>query len=124
MRSILLITILLAVVYTGTLTSCKKKGDTKAIVTVIDTLGLPVAKAKVILWQDTVRNVVNNQRSNVRVEGTTDGSGKATFTFENEAFLNIDAVRTDTDSSLAHMGHSFVRLQQYETVETTVTIPW
>src|SRR5262245_19789478 len=35
------------------LQSCKKKNDTKAVITVQDTLGVPVGNATVILWQDT-----------------------------------------------------------------------
>ena len=110
--------VLIALIYSGTtLTSCKKKGDTVGVITVLDSVGGAASLATVTLWQDTARNPVTGAQSNVRVSAVTDGSGKATFTFANEAFLNIWAIRgPDT-------AFGFIRLVQYETTNQTVRLP-
>ena len=95
---------------------CKKDGPTRAIVTVMDSVGKPVSGANVELWQDTAVNQTNNVQSKLRVKKTTDGSGKAQFDFQLEAFLNITATKgVDT-------GKSYIRLKEHETVTQTVNL--
>jgi len=109
---------LMAVLYSATtFTSCKKKADTKAVITVIDTLGVPAANVSVTLWQDTAHNPITGAKSSLRVSNITDGSGNAEFTFANEAFLNIWATRIlyGTDTAFG-----FIRLEQNNTVNATV----
>ena len=43
-----------------TFSSCKKDGPTRAIITVVDSVGKPVAGASVSLWQDTAVNKTND----------------------------------------------------------------
>ena len=117
MKRSLYVIVLLAAIYLGATTSCKKKEDTVASITVVDTLGLPVPAAIVTLWQDTAHNPVTGAQGIVRVSSTTDGSGKAKFTFANEAFLNISAVNILFPDDTAK---GFIRLEQYKTVEATV----
>lgn len=95
---------------------CKKDGPTRAIITVVDSVGKPVPGASVALWQDTATNQTNNVQSKLRVTKTTDGSGKAQFDFQLEAFLNVTAIKG------ADTGKSYVRLKQYETVSQTVNL--
>lgn len=95
---------------------CKKDGPTRAIITVVDSVGKPVAGASVSLWQDTAVNKTNNVQSTLRVTKTSDAAGKAQFDFQLEAFLNITAVKG------ADTGKSYVRLKQYETVSQTVNL--
>src|SRR5438552_2444090 len=116
MKRVLFMIVLVAVVYSGTtLTSCKKKDDTKGIVTVLDSTGTPYPGILVTLWQDTAHNPITGAQSNVRVTKVTDGSGKAEFVFANEAFLNVWATDLFGDTAFG-----FIRLEQYKTVETIV----
>jgi hypothetical protein len=115
MKRSLFVIVLVAIIYCGTtLTSCKKNGPTVASITVLDTLGLSVPLATVTLWQDTAHNTVTGAQSTVRVSGTTGANGNVQFTFANEAFLNIWAIRgIDT-------AFGFIRLVQYQTTPATV----
>ena len=95
--------------------SCKKSGPTVAIITVVDSLGRPVGNANVRLWQDTSHSQQTGVKSNINVTKTSDGSGKATFEFDLEAYLNIEAVKgSDT-------AKGFIRLVEHETSEKTVS---
>jgi hypothetical protein len=97
--------------------ACKKTGPTVAVVTVLDggTNG-PISGAAVTLWQDTAVNPANGVQSTLRVNGVTDGSGRAEFDFELEAFLNVLVVKN------ADTGRSYIRLKEHETEEVTVKL--
>ena len=95
--------------------SCKKSGPTIAIITVVDTAGRPVANAHVRLWQDTSHSQQTGVQSNINVSKLSDGSGKAQFEFELEAYLNIEAIK-GSDSA-----KGFIRLTEHETEEKTVS---
>ena len=94
--------------------SCKKDGETKAVITVNDASGHAVEGAEVTLWQDTSVNQSSHQQANIRVTKTSDASGNAEFVFALEAYLNISAVK-DTNEA-----RGFVRLKEHETVNQTV----
>jgi hypothetical protein len=100
-----------------TVFACKKTGSTQAVVTVLDgNTKAPVSGATVTLWQDTAVNNTNGVQSTLRRTGTTDASGRATFDFELEAFLNVEVVKgQDT-------GRSYIRLKEHETEEVTVNL--
>jgi len=97
-----------------TFSSCKKDGETKAVISVKDAAGNPVDGASITLWQDTSVNQTTGSQANVRVTKTADSNGKAEFTFALEAYLNITATK---DTNVAH---GFVRLKEHETVDQTV----
>ncbi len=94
--------------------SCKKGGDTKAVITVKDSSGALIAGASVTLWQDTTVSSTTGAHSNLRVTKLTDASGNAEFIFALEAYLNITAVK-DPDTALG-----FIRLEEHKTVSKTV----
>jgi len=95
--------------------SCKKSGPTVAIITVVDSLGRPVANANVRLWQDTSHSQQTGVKSDINVSKASDGSGKAQFEFELEAYLNIEAIKG------ADSAKGFIRLVEHETEEKTVS---
>jgi hypothetical protein len=95
--------------------SCKKSGPTIAIVTVVDTLGRPVANVNVRLWQDTSHSQQTGIQSDINVTKKSDGSGKAQFEFDLEAYLNIEAIKG------ADSAKGFIRLTEHETEEKTVS---
>ncbi|HRH64913.1 MAG TPA: hypothetical protein PLU53_01315 [Bacteroidia bacterium] len=96
--------------------SCKKDGPTRAIVTVIDSLGRPVQAASVTLWQDTAVNATNGVQANIRVTKSSDAAGKAEFEFEQEAFLNYVVIKN------ADTARGFIRLKEHETVNETANL--
>ena len=95
--------------------SCKKSGPTIAIITVVDTAGRPVANANVRLWQDTSHSQQTGVQANINVSKKSDGSGKAQFEFELEAYLNIEAIKGPDSAK------GFIRLVEHETEEKTVS---
>ena len=96
--------------------ACKKSGPTRAVVTVVDSAGIAVQGATVTLWQDTAVNQVNQVKSSLRVSKVSDAAGKASFDFQLESFLNIEAIKG------ADTGRSFIRLKEHETVTQKVNL--
>ncbi|HNS12154.1 MAG TPA: hypothetical protein PKM97_06030 [Bacteroidia bacterium] len=96
--------------------ACKKDGPSRAVITVVDSIGRPVQGALVILWQDTAVNKSNGVASELRVSKNSDAAGRAEFEFKLEAFLNIDVLYN------ADTARSFIRLKEHETVNKTVVI--
>ena len=114
-NSLIAATIILNVAFL-TFLSCKKNGPTTAVITVLDTIGKPSPNASVTLWQDTSRSSQTGIQSTLRVTKTTDGSGKATFEFQYEAYVNILATKNgDTATGIVH-------LKEHETVSETVQL--
>lgn len=97
--------------------SCKKSGPADAVVTVQDSLGNPVAGAKVVLRQDSVVNPNTNIRADVYQEKVTSSSGQAFFSFELEAVLNIEVSKDSITEN-----DEYIRLEQNETVSKVVIL--
>lgn len=110
---ILLLTLLTGVI---AMHSCKKTSPCEAEITVKDTLGRPIAGARVVLRQDSVVNPTNGVRANIFDEQFTTGSGQAFFTFQWEAVLNVEV---DFDTLQAR---DFIRLEQSNTVRKTIIL--
>jgi len=111
-----LILICLAFIGLITVSSCKKTKDCEAIITVVDTLGRPVAAAKVVLRQDSVVNPQTGVRADIFDEEFTTSNGEAIFKFKWEAVLNVEV------TSLTTSAKDYIRLEQSETVRKTVTV--
>lgn len=116
----LLFTLALALTATM-LQSCKKPGDTTAIITVLDNNDDPHPGALV-----TVIGVDSYGQPGGRIdmENTTDGSGKASFNF-NELFKRGAAgfavldVRVEKDTLF---GTGIIRVEEEKTNETVIRI--
>ena len=96
--------------------SCKKNGPTVGVITVLDTVGRPVSAATVTVWQDTSHNTQTGLQSTLRQINNTDVSGKASFEFQQEAYLNITA----TKSTFKDSATGIIQLKEHETVNVTV----
>ena len=97
--------------------SCKKDSPTKAVITVLDSTGVPVSGAVVSVFQDSVINQITGVKANIRDVKVSDGAGKTEHTFKWEAFLNIEAVSpNDSDTARGN-----IRLEYQKTEEQTVT---
>ena len=97
--------------------NCKKTGPAEAVITVKDSLGKPVAGAKVVLRQDSVVNPTTSIRANIYQEKTTASTGEAFFSFELEAVLNIEITKDAFTRS-----DEYIRLEQNKTVRKTIAI--
>jgi hypothetical protein len=108
--------ILLIAITAVTASSCKKTKPCKAIITVVDSLGDPVAGAKVILRQDSVVNAQTGVRADLYQEQFSAGTGEAFFEFEWEAVLNVEI------SKDALTAKDYIRLEQSEEIRKTVVL--
>lgn len=97
--------------------SCKKSGPAEAVITVQDSLGAPVAGAKVILRQDSVINPNTGVRADIYQEATTSAGGQAFFKFDLEAVLNIEVSKDSLTEN-----DEYVRLEQNKKVYKTVVL--
>jgi hypothetical protein len=113
LRSLLIAFVAITTIAT---TSCKKTEPCKAVITVQDSLGNPVAGARVILRQDSVINPTTGVRADVFQEEYSVSSGEAFFEFDLEAVLNVE-VDYDVQSA-----RDYIRLEQSETVRKTVIV--
>lgn len=114
-KSAVSILFIMSLVVSAFFSSCEKEDPTKAVITVFDILGAPVAGATVKL--DVDPSATNNTIvSYLPATSTTDGSGKAEFEFKLEAVLNIEVWNgNDTVTD-------FIRLEQGKTIEKSVTL--
>ncbi len=96
------------------LSSCKKKKECTAVITVTDELSNKMSGATVRLYYTDTSS--NGSAGTIDETQITDANGEATFTFDLEAILFIDAYN-DTLS-----GSGIIRLTLGETSEETVVI--
>ena len=101
--------------------SCYKKKDTIAVVTVVDGTDAPVAGAEVILtWvNDTLPPEV--QRENLEQTATTDGSGKASFNY-NELYKSGQAGVFVLDVIVNGENVGIIKVEEETTSEETVIV--
>lgn len=103
---------------TTTLTSCYKKKDTVANLTIVDTNNDPINGAEVTL------NYVDGDgepREGLEQTGTTDGSGKVSFNF-NELYKSGQAGVFVLDVYVNGVVVGIIRVEQEETVEETIVV--
>jgi hypothetical protein len=101
--------------------SCYKKKDTIAVVTVVDGSENPVAGAEVTLtWvNDTLPPEV--QRENLEQTATTDGSGKASFNY-NELYKSGQAGVFVLDVIVNGENVGIIKVEEETTSEETVIV--
>ena len=108
--------ILFIAVAAVTASSCKKTKPCKAVITVVDSLGEPIAGAKVVLRQDSVVNAQTGVRADLFQEQISAGTGEAFFEFEWEAVLNVEISKDVLTAK------DYIRLEQSEEVRKTVVL--
>lgn len=101
-----------------TLTSCYKKKDTVAILTIVDANNDAIAGAEV-----TLNYVEGNDepREGLEQTGSTDGSGKVSFNF-NELYKSGQAGVFVLDVYVNGAVVGIIRVEQEETVEETIVV--
>ncbi len=106
-----------ALVLTSSITSCQKAKDTIGVIIVKDINGNTVAGAKVVLHQEVPWR---NTNPAIKKDDVTDANGRAEFTYELEAILNVDVVKTEGNN--VYTGSNIIRLLKEKTVTQVVEI--
>ena len=108
-------------VLSTTFTSCQKAKDTIGIIIVKDINGNTVAGAKVILHQDgAISPQGEAPLASLRKKDITDVNGRAEFTYDLEAILQVDVEKQDGNST--YTGNNVIRLLKEKTVTQVVEI--
>ncbi len=96
--------------------SCEKSGPADALITVVDSTGKRIPGAVVVLRQDSVINPTNGSQAVINEVRVCDAAGQASFSFELEAVLNIEAFKGSLTA------RDYIRLEQSIEVTKTVVI--
>ena len=102
-------------------TSCKKAKDTIGVIIVKDANGLNVPGAYVILHQDSLISPQGNYtNTDLKKTDYTDVNGRAEFTYELEAILNVEVRKNEGNN--VYTGSNIIRLLKQKTVTKIVEI--
>jgi hypothetical protein len=102
-----------------TSTSCKKETDCKAVVKCIDSTGVPVNNAYVLLYALVKSNDgKTTYTADVKADGNTDSDGQVSFVFKLPAIYDIKATLAAGTRTMTGVG--IIKLEEGKTVEKTV----
>jgi hypothetical protein len=106
-----------------TSTSCQKNTDCKASVKVVDSLGLPVNNAAVLLFATIKTASGGTVIADVKANAVTDGGGEVKFTFKLPAIYDIRATLiTTTVPTKTLVGTGIIKLEEGKGTDKTVTL--
>lgn len=101
-------------------TSCQKNTDCKATVNVVDSTGVPVNNAKVLLYATIKTAQGGTVTADLKANGTTDGGGQVKFTFKLPAIYDIRATMVVATRTLT--GTGIIKLEEGKGTDKTVTL--
>ena len=101
--------------------ACYKKKDTIAVVTVVDGNEKPVAGAEVVLTWENDTLPKEAQRESLEQTATTDGSGKASFNY-NELYKSGQAGVFVLDVFVNGNNIGIIKVEEETTSEETVIL--
>lgn len=111
------LSILLLFLITITFTSCEKEKNTIGVIKVVNSSGQSMSGATVVLnQQNTIPGT--DPIENLMKTGTTDAMGKASFTYKNEAILDVNVNKTSGNDT--YSGSGVIRLLRGKTEQITV----
>tara|TARA_B100001142_G_scaffold330061_1_gene395955 strand:- start:4511 stop:4888 length:378 start_codon:yes stop_codon:yes gene_type:complete len=99
--------------------SCQKANDTIGVIVVKDVNRNVVSGATVVLHQNDATNYQDPDPRIIKTD-ITDANGRAEFTYELEAVLQIDVEKVEGNN--IYTGSNVIRLLRGKTVEKTVEI--
>ena len=119
-KPVILITLILFTVFG--IGSCQKAKDTIGVIVVKDSNGNLIYGATVVLHLDSLaeNQQGNFYNSNLRKTDITDASGRAEFTYDLEAILQVSVQKTQGNNTLT--GSNVIRLLKEKTVTQEVRI--
>lgn len=100
--------------------SCDKKTDCKANITVVDQSGAAVGNIPVLLYAVIKTANGSTVTADIKAEGTTDASGQASFTFKLPAIYDVRATKADNTTTLVATG--IIKLEEGKGVDKTITL--
>ena len=110
-------TLLILLFVSTTFTSCEKANDTIGIIKVVNSSGQAMSGVTVILdQQNTIPGT--DPIENLRKSGTTDATGKASFTYTHEAILDVNVNKISGNDT--YLGSGVIRLLRGKTEQITV----
>lgn len=110
-------TLLILLFVSTTFTSCEKANDTIGIIKVVNSSGQAMSGVTVILdQQNTIPGTDPIQ--DLRRSGTTDATGKASFTYTYEAILDVNVNKNSGNHT--YSGSGVIRLLRGKTEQITV----
>ena len=110
-------TILLLFFITITFTSCEKEKNTIGIIKVVNSSGQAMSGVTVILnQQNTIPGT--DPIENLSKTGTTDATGRASFTYKYEEILDVNVNKTSGNDT--YLGEGVIRLLRGKTEQITV----
>jgi hypothetical protein len=113
--------VVFALVLTSSITSCQKAKDTIGVIIVKDINGNTVAGATVVLHQDGMTSPQGEDTNPaIKKDDITDANGRAEFTYELEAILNVDVVKEEGNN--VYTGSNIIRLLKEKTVTKVIEI--
>ena len=101
------------------LASCAKEKDTIGIIQVVNTSGQPVSGATVTLNQEDIMPGTT-AISDLKKTSTTDLNGRASFTYQYEAILDVSVEKISPPDT--YLGSNVIRLLRGKTTTITVEI--
>lgn len=106
-----------------TTTSCVKNTDCKATVNCVDSLGVPVNNANVLLYATIKTSSGGTVTADLKANATTDAGGQVKFTFKLPAIYDIRAtVILPSPSTRTLVGTGIIKLEEGKGAEKTVTL--
>jgi hypothetical protein len=106
---------------TTVFSSCYKKKDTIAVITVVDADNNPVAGAEVKLFWSNTSLPEEAVRENLEQIATSDGSGKASFNY-NELYKSGQGGVFVLDVYVNEVVVGIIKIKQEEKTEVTVVV--
>ncbi|MAO71571.1 MAG: hypothetical protein CMD02_03560 [Flavobacteriales bacterium] len=109
--------ILLLFFITITFTSCEKEKNTIGVIKVVNSSGQTMSGVTVVLnQQNTIPGT--DPIENLRKTGTTDATGRVSFTYKHEAILDVNVNKTSGNDT--YSGSGVIRLLRGKTEQITV----
>lgn len=120
---------ILLIASVATLSSCRKKEDTVAKVTVLrEGTGAPIGGATVRLYGEVSDTIYDPENIVMDVEATTDASGVATFNFNDyyklgQAGFTVLTIDIIENGGATHESVGVIKIEEEQVNETTVEVP-
>ncbi len=101
-------------------TSCKKNTDCVASVQCLDSAGIGMSGADVLLYANVKTTTGGTVTADLKGSAVTDASGRVSFTFKLPAIYDIKATKIVGTTTMT--GVSIIKLEEGKTIEKVLTV--
>jgi len=102
--------------------SCTKNTDCVATVNCVDSVGVPVNNAAVLLYATIKTASGGTVTADLKANATTDAGGQVKFTFKLPAIYDIRATAVLTSPTKTIVGTGIIKLEEGKGAQKTVTL--